>query len=80
MGGEGKEREGKDRGRGEEGGMREGREWKRREGKGSGKEGERRQRGGEGKGVPLIALCDKYHPGYNLNVHGICMILICAGR
>ena len=40
-----------------------------------------RERGGE-KGVPLIALCDKYHPGYNLKVHGngICVILIRAGR
>ena len=76
-GGEGKEREGKDRGRGGEG--NEGGEGvEEKGGKGSGKEGERRQRGGEGKGVPLIALYDKYHPRYNLNVglHGMCVILI----
>ena len=46
------------------------------EGSGSGgREGEWEGRGEKtewrGKGVPLIALCDKYHPGYNLNVHGI---------
>ena len=34
----------------------------------------------EGKGCPLIAFCDKYHSGYNLNVHGICVVLILRGR
>ena len=53
--------EGQREGRGEK--IREGKGVEEKGGKGSGNEGERRQRGGEGrgKGVPFIALCDKYH-------------------
>ena len=45
--------------------MREGRGVKEKGGKGVGRTGEKTE--GRGKGVPLIALCDKYHPGYNFN-------------